>query len=170
MTAPRLYAADAVYCIGFWNNIALVDAVGEIDAPRMRQLGLAYKELLAHYPHMAVLCVLRPGAPMSSREARAESQHLMSSFGDALVRVAFVAEEGGVFAKMLGTVIRGFNVITRSAKLTVDTDLDEAIHGLAPLIISNIPRDRVGEELKAALASLHMQWKSRAIAAAISSG
>jgi hypothetical protein len=170
MTAPQLYAADAVYCIGFWNNIALVDAVGEIDAPRMRQLGEAYKQLLTHYRHMAVLCVLRPGAPMSSRESRAASQHLLSNFGDALARVAFVVEEGGVFAKMFGTVIRGYNVITRSAKLTVDTDLDEAIHALAPLIVSNIPRDRVAAELKAALASLHMQWKSQTIAAAISRG
>ena len=98
MTAPQLYAADAVYCIGFWNNIALVDAVGEIDAPRMRQLGAAYKELLTQYQHMAVFCVLRPGAPMSSREARAESQQLLRSFGDALVRVAFVVEEGAVLA------------------------------------------------------------------------
>lgn len=159
MPAPQLYFADDTYCIGFWNNLAIVDAVGEIDAPRMRQLGVAYKQLLSHYRHMAVLCILRPGAPMSSGDARNESTRLLHEFGDALVRVAFVAEEGGVFAKLFGTVIRGFNVITRSAKLTVDTDLREAIRGLAPLVITSGPRDRIAGEISEALVSMRAQWK-----------
>ena len=159
MPAPQVYFADDCYCIGFWNNVALVDTAGEIDAGRMRQLGEAYRQLLTRYRSMAVLCVLRPGAPVSSADARVESQRLSSELGEALVRVAFVIEESGVFAQLFRTVIRGFNVITRSAKLTVDTNLDDAVRALAPLVITGGNREGLADELKDALLCLRSGWK-----------
>jgi hypothetical protein len=153
-----MHFTDGEYCIAFWNNIALVDTVGEIDVARMRQLGEAYKQLLTRYRHMAVLCVLRAGAPLSSGPARADSTKMASDLGDALARVAFVIEEGGVFAQLFRTVIRGFNQLTRTAKLTVDIELDDAVRSLAPLVITNGERANVSAELKEAFVALRTQW------------
>jgi hypothetical protein len=162
MPAPRIHFADDNFCVGFWNNIALVDTVVEIDVARMRQLFAAYKQLLMQYPSIAVLCVLREGAPLSSGDARAEAGKLSRDLGDALLRVAFVLEEGGVVAQLFRTVIRGYNQLTRTAKLTVDTSLDEAVFALAPLVIPAGERTRVSTDLKDAFATLSTRWKPRA--------
>lgn len=158
MPAPRIYFADESYCIGFWNNIALVDTIVEIDAARMRQLFAAYKQLLTQHPRIAVLCVLRAGAPLSSGDARGEAAKLSRELGDALSRVAFVLEEGGVVVQLFRTMVRAYNQLTRTAKLTVDTSLDDATRGLAPLVLPNGTTPRVSAELKEAYIALSKQW------------
>lgn len=159
MPAPRIYFADSTFCIGFWNNIALIDTTVEIDVARMRQCFAAYKQLAVQYPKIAVLCVVRAGAPVSSADARGEAAKLSRDFGDALQCVSFVLEEGGVVVSLFRTVIRAFNQLTRTAKLTVDTSLDEATWSLAPLVLPAGERSRVSSELKGAVVALSALWK-----------
>jgi hypothetical protein len=161
MPEPRVYLADDSCCIGFWHNITLVDTTAEIDLERMRQLFDAYKQLLNQYPTVAVLCVMRPGVPLSRGDARAEAAKQSKEIGAALQRVAFVLEEGGIVAQLFGTIVRAFNQIIRASSLTVDTKLEDAVRELAPLVSVSGDRERVSAELRAAFEAMGAQWQRR---------
>lgn len=65
--------------------------------------------------------------------------------------MAFVIEESGVFVQLFRTVIRG--------KLKGDTNLDDAARALVPLVITGGSRERLPDELKAAMLGLRTSWQ-----------
>ncbi len=148
MAAPSTYFADDVYCIAFWNNVVLIDLDGDMTVGRMQKVGEAYRELLEKYPRIVAVCVLRPGTPVASAEARAEGARFTKEFGDAVARIAMVIESNGVVAQMLRSVVRGVSVLARSKAFSLETDVDEALRTLAPLVISSGPRDQIQRDLK----------------------
>jgi hypothetical protein len=159
MPAPRTYFTDDAYCIAFWNNVVLIDVDGDMNAPRMRKLAQAYRELLSAYPHIVAMCLMRQGTPVSGSEARAEAARFTKELGASLVHVAMVIESKGIVAQMLRTVIRGINVLARNTNLTVADNVEGAIRALVPLVVTTSPRQQVSMELKAALTAVRTSFR-----------
>jgi hypothetical protein len=156
---PQRFFIDAGIAIAFWNNVVLIDASREIGLARLRKLAEAYKTLLARYPHIVALCVLRPGTPVSSPETRVEAANLQRTLGTALAHIALVTEDVGVIAQLLRTMIRGHSRLTRNAQLSIDEDVDAALQRILPQILADdIPREHVGEALKRAFGKVRVEF------------
>jgi hypothetical protein len=152
MTAPHTFHADDTCMIALWHNLAIVDCGGDMAVDRMRRVGLAYRALALNYPQAVVgLALVRPETPVASADARAEITHFMRELGDSLQHVAVVVEARGVLAQVMCSVIRGINVIARSSRLSVTTDLDGAVELLSPLLRPRGAGGVDGRDLRAAV-------------------
>jgi hypothetical protein len=128
VTALIPFYSDGVLELAFWRNVALVDVAGDLTKPRMATLGSAYRALASTHPDGIVAFVmLRPGVPVSSPDARAEGNRSIKDLGEALLVLAVVVEDSGVFAQVMRTVIRGINLLTRTAKLVAFATVDDAV-------------------------------------------
>lgn len=161
MESPRIYFSDEACCIAFWNNVVLTDVSGDMNVARMRMIGKAYRSLLERYPDIVALGLLRPGVPVSNAEARAESHKLMKDVGTH-VQVCMLIEAEGVMAQMLRSIIRGINVLTRNTSMSIAENIDDAIRLVAPRVDTDTPRERVGAELKQAVAIVRAGFQSSA--------
>ena len=165
MPLPSTYFADDVYCIAFWNNVVLIDLDGDMTVSRMQKVGEAYRALLAKYPRIVAVCVMRPGTPVASADARAEGARFTKELGEAVARIAMVIESDGIVAQMLRSVVRGISVLARSKAFSLETDVNEALRTLAPLVISSGPRDQVQLDLKDAWHAVRANFRPRQAAA-----
>lgn len=159
MPQPNTYFADDVYCIAFWNNVVLIDLDGDMTVSRMQKVGDAYRELLRKYPRIVAMCVMRPGTPVASAEARAAAAKFTKELGDAVARIAMVIESDGIVAQMLRSVVRGVSVLARSKAFSLETDIDEALRTLAPMVSSTSPREQVQSELKVAWGAVRTNFQ-----------
>jgi hypothetical protein len=149
---PKTLLKDAAVHISRWQNVVIVDVAGDMDLPRMRAVGSAYRETAGDFPRGIVgVVMLRAGTPVASAEARGESARYMKELGNAIIQVATVIEEQGVMALMLLTVIRGVNVLTRNAKILVLKSLDEAIRSASPHVVPVDPGVSTERQLRDAV-------------------
>ncbi|MET0386925.1 MAG: hypothetical protein ABW321_13245 [Polyangiales bacterium] len=154
MPQPRVVALDSQHCVAYWHNVAIVDIRGDIDVTRMRGLGDAYRTLRdSHARGIVALVFIRPSVPVADAEARAESARFTRELGDALHTV-MVIEERGVLAQMLRSVIRGLNVLSRTTRIAMATDLDDAVQETARHVPLAAARQTIAAELKSAVTSV----------------
>lgn len=143
MAAPRIVAADAKHGIAFWNNVAIVEIAADADVACMRSIGEAYRGLRDTYlgtgAGIAALVIIRAGVPVASADARAEAALFMRELGEALVHTAMVLEERGVLAQLLRSVVRGMNVLVRTARISLAEDIAEAAENIAPHVALRLP-------------------------------
>lgn len=152
MAFPELFFCDQGCRIELWRNVAIVDVADEMNVARVRQLAEAYRTLLGSYTQVAGMCVMRPAAPTSAPEGREEAAELLRSLGPKLAHCALVYEAEGVFAQLLRTVVRGFNVITRNKVLTLHANIAEGTQALARHVLGCSTLDQARNELRDALA------------------
>jgi hypothetical protein len=157
---PEILHEDGSFLIAFWHNVCIVDAWGEIDAPRMRMIGDRYRVLLKRYPQgILAICALRPNTPVSSSEARAESVRFLKELGDKMLHLAFVVEADGVLGLMLRSVLRGINALVRPGRIVIVEGVDRAVQVCAPHVASELRHEEVAQQLKAAISSLRSRFK-----------
>jgi hypothetical protein len=148
MTAPRIVHIDAVHCIGYWHNVAIVDIAGDLDPVRMRAVGEAYESLRQSYPQgMVAFVIAQPNSPVAGDKARAEGTLALKRLGDGLLQIFVVIEERGVLANLLRSVMRGINVVVRNSRMSVADTVEEAVHAAAKYIELPQPRAAVEQQL-----------------------
>lgn len=158
---PAIFYVDGVYCITFWQNLAIIDVRGTVDVPHMLTLERAYQTLASRFTGGIVSCVvIQPGTPVSPADALKESARFMRDLGAAMMRIAVVIEDVGVAAQVFRTVVRGINVVIRDNKLTVLSDLPSAVDVLAPLIVRATGEMDVSQSLTAVLLSARARYVS----------
>jgi hypothetical protein len=130
-----LIQVDASMYLGAYRNIVVTDAGGPLDVGHMRAIGEAYGKVLESYPNgIAALGLIRAGTPVASADARNESARFIREYAESLHVVAMVIEGEGVLQQMLRTVVRGINVLSRNAKMTVLGTADEGVRAVAPYL------------------------------------
>jgi hypothetical protein len=148
MAAPHIVRLDAVHCVAYWNNAAIVDVAGDLGVDRMRAIGEAYEALRQSWPTgMFVIVIAQPGTPAGTDDARAESARMLKALGDGLMRMFVVIEERGVVAQLQRSIMRGINVVVRNSRMVVTDTVDEAVHaGAKYVVLRETPPDRATVE------------------------
>jgi hypothetical protein len=160
--APRIVISDEIYRLATWQNVAITEFAGDVDALRMRRIARMHRELSIAYPNGTVTCtIVRAGVPIASQAARDEAAAFMKELGGSLLRSALVLEDTGIMAQVLRTVVRGLNVVTRNTKLVLCSRIDEAISSLSPLVVPPQPDADVRAELSAAVATVRKGYDPR---------
>lgn len=158
--APQPYYTDELCTMALWHNVVVVDTIGEIDAPRMSRIFDAYAQLLARpLPHVVGLCIMRPGAPVSSSEARAEATRRTKELGTALAHVALVTEDATMGGQLLRAAVRGYNMLTRNTRVSLYGSVADAMQMLVPLVIANVPATQMADELDRAVAAVRESFR-----------
>jgi hypothetical protein len=158
---PAVFFADSVFCVTFWQNIAIVDSRGLVDLEHMLILERAYQALARRFTGGIVSCVVvQPGTPVSPAGALKESARFMRDLGNAMTRIAVVIEDVGIAAQVFRTVIRGINVVIRDNKLVVVGDLQSAIDVLSPLVVPATGEMDVASALKIVLLTARARYAS----------
>ena len=158
---PAVFYADSVFCITFWQNLAIVDSRGLVDVPHMLTLERAYQTLAQRFNAGIISCVvIQPGTPVSPPDALKESARFMRDLGSAMIRIAVVIEDVGVAAQVFRTVVRGINVVIRDNKLVVLRDLPSAADALSWLIVPATGQKDVTAALDAVLHSARARYAS----------
>lgn len=147
--------SDNQHCIAFWNNVAIVDVAGDLDAGRMRGVGRAYATLAESYRRgIASVVLLRPSAPVASAEARGESTKFMRELGPLMLHTAMVIEHPGVIAQLLRSVVRGINVVVRSSRISLVDSVEAAARDVAPFVVTSLARPRIPAEFLQVIAEV----------------
>jgi hypothetical protein len=155
MASPRTFYEDESFCFAFWNNVAIADVWGDLDARRMRKLGEGYRVLLEQYPKgIVALSLIQKSTPVSSAEARNEGARLLKEVGEQMLHHAMVIEADGVLGLMLRSVVRGLNAVLRGNRMSLHDTVDRALPGLAAQVASDLPRSSVLRELTLAIANV----------------
>ena len=91
--APRIVNSDDVYRLAIWQNVAIADFAGDVDALRMMRIARAHRELSIAYPKgILAFTIIRPGVPIASEASRDVAVKLMKELGDVLRRSALVSK------------------------------------------------------------------------------
>jgi hypothetical protein len=158
---PAVFYADSVFCITFWQNLAIVDSRGLVDVEHMLILERGYQALAQRFTGGIVSCVVvQPDTPVSPASALKESARFMRDLGTAMMRIAVVIEDVGVAAQVFRTVVRGINVVIRDNKLVVLSDLASAIDVLSPMIVPATGEMDVTGALKIVLHAARARYAS----------
>lgn len=156
---PEVVHEDQSFRVAFWNNVCISDVWGELDAPRMRLLGDAYRNLLRSYPRgIVAVSALRPSTPVSSSDARGEASRFLKDLDDKLLQVAMVVEADGVLGLMLRSVLRGVNVMVRPGRIFAIESIERAAQRCAAQVTSPLRREDVATQLLAAINSVRSQY------------
>ena len=144
---PAIFHADNVYCITFWQNVAIVDARGMIGVPHVLTMEKAFRTLARRFADDGIVSclVIQPGTPISPPDAIKEGARFIRDMGRSLVRAAVVIEDVGVVAQLLRTVVRGVNLINHDNKVLSMDHIAGAVDAIAPFIVpSSLVRDAHG--------------------------
>ncbi|NUP04898.1 MAG: hypothetical protein HOW73_02430 [Polyangiaceae bacterium] len=158
MPQIRFFMDDAV-CISLWRNVVVTDTAGLLDVNHMKTFEKAFRTVLLTHKEAVGLALLRPGTPVSSSEARAESARFIKDLGPSLVRVAMVIEDKGILATMMRSVIRGLNVVMRNSTLIILANQTEAIRSLLPNIGNVTDPAAAEKEFAQALAEMRAGFR-----------
>lgn len=156
---PEIVHEDECFRIAFWHNVCITDIWGEMDAPKMRLLADAYRNLLRSYPRgIVALSALRPSTPVSSSEARGEASRFLKELDTKLLQVAMVVEADGVLGLMLRSVLRGVNAMVRPGRIFATESIDRAAQLCAAHVASSSLRDEVAPQLLAAVTEVRSKY------------
>lgn len=122
-----------MYRVGLWHNVVLAIIEGDMDAADVRSLGELYDALLRNFPKgIAAITVLRGHLTVGSKETNAEAQRVLTRLRSNMLHVAIVIENRGFVAQLLRSVIRTLNGVTRGTRLSIATDIHEAVRVIIP--------------------------------------
>ena len=158
---PAVFYADEVFCITFWQNLAIVDARGLVDVEHMLVIERAYHALAQRFAGGIVSCVIvQPGTPLSPPDALKESARFMRDLGNSVIGVAVVIEDVGIAAQVFRTVVRGINVLMRDSKLVVLDELRSSIDVLSPVIVPAAGEKDLPGAIRAVLHAARVRYAS----------
>ena len=158
-TAPQPFYTNAMCTIALWSSVVIVDAAGAIDTVRMGRLFDAYEKVLARpVPQVFGFCIIRPGVPVSSSEARAEATRRTKELGGGLAHVALVTEDAAAGGLLLRAAVRGYSMLTRSTKVSYHASVPDAVQALAPMVATSGSRSPA-EELQHAVAAVRASFR-----------
>ena len=158
---PAVFYADDVFCISFWQNLAIVDTRGLVDVEHMLIAERAYQALAQRFGGGIVSCLLlQPHTPVSPPDARRESARFLRDLGNAIIGVAVVIEDVGIAAQVFRTVVRGVNVLMRDSKLVVLDNLEQAIDVISPVIVPATGEKDLAGAVRAVLHAARVRYAS----------
>ena len=137
MVALRIIKVEPMYRLGLWHNVALAIIQGDMDAACVRTLGESYESLFKTYPKgIAAITLLRGNLTVGSRETNAEAQRVLAKLRGSMLHVAIVIENHGFVAQLLRSVIRTLNGVSRGTRLSIATDIHEAVRVIIPHVVT----------------------------------
>jgi hypothetical protein len=126
----------------------------QLDPRGVRAIADTYNKLYEAFPTgLSGITVLRSKMKVGSPETNAEAQNVLAEVRDKLLHVCVAIENRGVLAQLLSAVIRTFNSITRTARISIAVDIEGAARSVAPYVVvaDGSAKLRVQQDLVAAI-------------------
>jgi hypothetical protein len=152
---------DGRQCIGFWNNIAMIDVAGEMNLEGMTRVCDLYRSLARDYKRVACLTVVRSGAPVATMEAQQAGANVGRELGPTLAMISIVIEAQGVVGQLFRSAMRAFTVFARAPPISIAGTLDDGLPVLVPLVESSLPRHHIAYELSCAFKRMRSDYQPR---------
>ena len=134
--ARVLLHVDDVLGLAAWHDLQILYIAGALRVPHVAILENGCRAVARRAPGGVVtLIIVRPDAPLGGAEVRRRLAQLRSEVQPLTRHTSVVIEGGGVWARTVRTLLRGFDLLAApAARVHIYGTVDNGCQGVLPLL------------------------------------